>query len=40
MKQFEDLTIKQLKELYEQHKRLNPEFKTAQELLEEMEGKK
>ena len=37
MKQFEDLTIKQLKKLYEQHKRLNPEFKTAQELLEEME---
>ncbi len=37
MKQFEDLKIKQLKRLYDQHKRLNPEFKTAAELLKEME---
>ena len=36
MKQFEDLTIAQLKKLYEQFKEQNPNFQTAEELLEEM----
>ena len=38
MKQFEDLTIAQLKRLYEQDRKLNPEFKTAEKLLEEKTG--
>lgn len=32
--QFEDLTIRQLKELTEQFMRENPEFETPKELLE------
>ena len=35
MKQFEDMTIADLRKLYEQTKRLHPEIKTAEELLEE-----
>ena len=34
-KEFEDMTIADLKKLYEQYKAQNPEIKTAQELLEE-----
>ncbi len=33
---FQDLTIKQVKELTDQFKRINPDFKTPGELLEEM----
>ncbi len=36
MKNFEDMTIKELRKLTEQFKDQNPEFKTAEELLEEM----
>lgn len=36
MKQFEDLTIGELKKLHEQYKDQNPELKTATELLEEV----
>lgn len=37
MKHFEDMTIGELRKLNEQFKDHNPEQKTAQELLEEME---
>jgi len=37
MKQFEDLTMRELKNLTEQFKEHNPNFKTAQELLDERE---
>ena len=36
MKQFELLTIAQLKKLYEEFMKQNPNFKTAEELLEEL----
>ena len=38
MKQFEDLTIRELREQTEEYKERNPEIKTAQELLEEIEN--
>ncbi len=38
MKKFDDLTIKELRELTEQFKEQNPKFRTAQELLEEIEN--
>ncbi len=37
MKEFEDMKISELRKLTEQFKDHKPEFKTAQELLEEME---
>ncbi|KKN62661.1 hypothetical protein LCGC14_0509220 [marine sediment metagenome] len=37
-KEFEDLTIAQLKKLYEQFLKQNPNFQTAEELLEELQG--
>ena len=36
MKQFEDMTIKELREQTEQFKKQNPNVQTAQELLEEL----
>ena len=39
MKQFEDLTIKELKEMHIQFIKQNPDFKTAQELLDEKGSK-
>ncbi len=36
MKQFEDRTIKELRKLTEQYKKQNPNFQTAQELLNEL----
>ncbi len=40
MKQFEDITIAQLKKLYDQFLKQNPNFQTAEELLEEMNNEK
>ena len=37
MTKFEDLTIKELRELTEQFKEQNPKLRTAQELLDELE---
>lgn len=39
MKQFEDMTIAQLKKLYEQFLKQNPNFQTAEELLEKLNPK-
>ena len=39
-KEFESLTIGQLKKLYEQFRNQNPNFQTAEELLEEMNNQK
>lgn len=39
MKQFEDLTIKQLKRITEEYRQINPTLKTAEELLEELNNK-
>ena len=36
MKNFDDLTIKELRELTEQFKEQNPNIQTTQELLEEL----
>jgi len=36
LKNFEDLTIKELRILHEQYKNQHPDTKTAQELLEEI----
>jgi len=36
MKEFEDMTIRELKILNEKFKEQNPDIKTAQELLEEL----
>lgn len=36
MKQFEDMTIGELKKLHEGYLRTNPETKTAEEILNEM----
>ena len=37
MKQFEDLTIGELRKITEEFKKENPDIKTAQELLEEIQ---
>ena len=37
---FEDLTIAQLKKLYEQFLKQNPTFQTAEDLLNELNGEK
>jgi len=36
IKEFEDMTIRELKKLNEEFKKQNPEIKTAEELLEEV----
>ena len=38
MKQFKDMTIKELRKLTEQYKEQNPNVQTAQELLEEIKN--
>ena len=40
MKQFEDMTISELRKLTEQYKEQNPNTQTAQKLLDEIEGGK
>ena len=40
MKQFKDMTIKELRKLTEQYKNQNPNVQLAQELLDEIEGGK
>lgn len=36
LKEFEDLTVGELRKITEEYKRLNPDVKPAQELLEEL----
>jgi len=40
MKQFEDLTIRELRKLTEDYKKENPNVQTAQELLDELKNEK